>query len=276
MKKLFNKAFVIVAIANCMSYLANGNVAESLPKEEVSVLKDFFHDFQDAFNSKDVDRVRILSGNTWDYWKGTIDEGKFASIEILDIRMRPATNVVTRCVAVGEDGISYPAEVVFTMGKVSGSYCIEKIAFPTVERMNKELIDAKETIFHLIAAINSRDYSNVKGFVSFGDAADFEADLSARGLSWIKEAIDNRIMVPRVNISTSRDENDVITGCLNVPCAPDGTNVLRKVVFKNGKIDRAAPRDESQEERHRRAEENLKERLKELKEGRLERSGKVQ
>ena len=126
----------------------------------------------------------------------------------------------------------------------------------------------------LIEAINKRDLDSVKGLVSFGDAADFETELSSRGLSWVKEAIDNRVKAPKYNLSTSREGKDIITGRLYVPCAPGGTNILRKVVFRDGKIDHAAPREETKEEFLRRFEKEKAERRRQYEKEEAERERK--
>ena len=46
----------------------------------------------------------------------------------------------------------------------------------------------------------------------------------------------------------------MLVGRVKVPCAPDGTNILQKVIFMAGKIDRAAPREGTKEEFLRRFE----------------------
>lgn len=276
MKKWSYELMIGVTLLICAACFASGDIAQSISEEEVSALKDFFKDFKDAFNSKDVDRVRILSGNTWSYWKKTINEGMVGSIEILDICIDTETNVVTKCVAIDCNKRSYPAEVVFTMKKESGNYSIDKIAFPIIEKQNEEIKEAKETVVKLITAINSSDLSTVKSLVSFGDAEDFANELESRGLRWITDAIDGRNVISKDGVGVSRNGKGVLIGRLHVPNADGSANILRNVVVKDGKIDRAAPRGKSPEERRRRAEENLKDRLREMEEGRLERPASQQ
>ena len=175
-----------------------------------------------------------MSGNTWNHWSKAINEGRFESVEILDITVGNQTNVIAKCVAVDSKNRTYPAEVVFTMKQEDGVYSIEKMRFPESERRSKELDNGMGAIEKLIEAINKRDLDSVKGLVSFGDAADFEAELSSRGLSWIKESIDKGVTAPKFNLSTSRDGRDTISGRLYVPRAPGGTNIMRKVVVKDG------------------------------------------
>lgn len=242
---------IVATVAIMIVFLrwgAYGEVVQLLSGKEVDAIKAFFGGFKEAFNSKDIERVKKMSGNTWRHWSKAINEGKFESVEILDIVVGNQTNVITKCIAVDAKNRTYPAEIVFTMKQEGGVYSIEKMRFPEFERRNKELDNGVDVIEELIESINRRDLDSVKGLVSFGDVAGFEAELSARGLSWVIDAIDKRIEVPRVNVGASRDGKDEIIGRLNVPYAPGGTNILRKVIFKNGKIDRAAPSDEAKEE----------------------------
>ena len=108
--------------------------------------------------------------------------------------------------------------------------------------------------------------------VSFEDAENFAKELESRGLRWIKDAIDGRNVISKNSVEVSRSGNGVLIGRFHVPNADGSENILRKIVFKDGKIDCAAPRGESPEERRRRAEENLKERLREMEEERLKHS----
>ena len=157
------------------------------------------------------------------------------------------TNVVTK-ITVGRDNNSpRSAEVVFAMNNVGGIYSIAQMTVPGIEKRNQELDDARRSLGQLVVAINGRSIEVVKGLVSFGGAVDFDAELSARGLSWIKEAIDNCVNAPKYNMSASREGRDSVIGRVYVPSVPGGTNVLRKVVFKGVKIDRAAPLEEARD-----------------------------
>ena len=265
---------IVVACLVCAYYSAVAEHAQWLSEKESAAIKGFFEDFREAFNAKDVERVKKMSGNTWNHWSKAINEGRFESVEILDITVGNQTNVIAKCVAVDSKNRTYPAEVVFTMKQEDGVYSIEKMRFPESERRSKELDKGMGAIEKLIEAINKRDLDSVKGLVSFGDADDFEAELSSRGLSWIKESIDNGVKAPKFNMSTSRDGRDTITGRLYVPCEPGGTNIKRKVVFKDGKIDRAAPREETKEEFLRRFEKENAERRRQFEKERAERERK--
>lgn len=253
MNRLIHKlCLVLVAVIGVQCFAKDA--AHPLPEGEQAAIKAFFTEFKDAFNSKDIERVKLMSGDTWDHWSKAIDEGKFESVEILDVVVDKQTNVFTKCIAVDNKKRTYPAEVVFTMKRDGGRYSIEKMRFPESERRNKVLDNGMDVIRKLIEAINKRDLDSVKDLVSFADAADFEAELSARELLWIKEAIDSGVNAQKYNMSASRDGKDIITGRLYVPCTPGGTNILRKVVFRDGKIDRAAPREGTKEEFLRRFE----------------------
>ena len=220
--------------------LADEQAICPLLDDDVAAIKTFFKDFMEAFNAKDVERVKRMSGDTWNHWAKSMNEGRFESVEILAITTENQTNVTTRCIAIDDKKRVYPARVVFTVKQEAGVYSIEKMRFPDSERRSKELDNGIHAVEGLIESINRRDLDSVKGLVSFGDVGDFETELSARGLSWVKDTIDNCIRVPRVNISASRDGNDVITCRLNVPSPTGGTNITRKVVLKGGKVDRAA------------------------------------
>lgn len=265
---------IVVACIVCACYSAAAEHAQRLPEKESAAIKAFFADFKEAFNAKDVERVKKMSGDTWNHWSKAINEGRFESVEIQDISVGEQTNVSTKCIAVDSKNRAYPAEVVFTMKQEDGVYSIEKMRFPEAERRSKELDNGMAAIDKLIEAINKRDLDSVKGLVSFGDAADFEAELSSRGLSWIKESIDKGVTAPKFNLSTSRDGRDTITGRLYVPCAPGGTNIMRKVVFKDGKIDRAAPREETKEEFLKRFEKEKAERRRQYEKERDDRDRK--
>ena len=272
MSRLLYKLCLVSVVAIGRESFAN-DASRPLPDGEQAVIKVFFNEFKKAFNAKDVERVKKMSGDTWSHWSKALNEGKLESVEILDITTDKQTNVISKCVAVDSKNRSYPAEVVFTLKHEGGDYAIEKMRFPESERRSNELDNGMRTIDKLIEAINKRDLDSVKGLVSFGDAADFEAELSARGLSWIKEAVDNRVEAPKYNLSASREGKD-IAGRLYVPCAPGGTNILRKVVFRDGKIDHAAPREETKEEFLRRFEKENAEQRRQYENEKAERERK--
>lgn len=262
MKHKFGNLLLQVMLAMmCMFCHADGVDVLPLPEEEVSAIKAFFRGFAEALNSKDVERVKRMSGGTWGHFSERIDcQEKILDMEVLDVITDKQTNVVTKTTVGSDKGRPRSAEVIFTMKKGDGGYSIEKMAVSEVNKRNQILDDARCVLGRLAAAINGRNLDEAKNLVSFDNAADFEAELSSRGLSWIKEAIDNCVKAPMFNMSASRDGQDTITGRIYVPCALDGSNILRMVVFKDGKIDCAAPREETKDELDRRNKAKSEER----------------
>lgn len=262
MKHKFGNLLLQVMLAMmCMFCHADGVDVLPLPEEEVSAIKAFFRGFAEALNSKDVERVKRMSGGAWGHFSERIDcQEKILDMEVLDVITDKQTNVVTKTTVGSDKGRPRSAEVIFTMKKGDGGYSIEKMAVSEVNKRNQILDDARCVLGRLAAAINGRNLDEAKNLVSFDNAADFEAELSSRGLSWIKEAIDNCVKAPMFNMSASRDGQDTITGRIYVPCALDGSNILRMVVFKDGKIDCAAPREETKDELDRRNKAKSEER----------------
>ena len=262
MKHKFGNLLLQVMLAMmCMCCYADGVDVLPLPEEEVSAIKAFFRGFAEALNSKDIERIKRMSGGAWEHFSERIDcQEKILGIEVLGVITDKQTNVVTKTTVGRDKGRPRSAEVIFIMKKVDGIYSIDKMTVPEANKRNQTLDDTRCVLVRLAAAINGRSLDAVKGLVSFGDAADFEKELSARKLSWIKEAIDNCVQAPMFNMSASREGQDRITGRIYVPCAPDGTNILRMVVFKDGKIDRAASREETKEEHERRIKAKFEER----------------
>lgn len=160
----------------------------------------------------------------------------------------------------GSDKGPYAFDAVFTLRKDRGIYSIEDMALPKSDNLNQKFDKAVAVGKRLIVAINDRDLNAAKETVSFGNAADFESELAIRGLSWIKNAIDHRVTIPEESMIMSRDGKEMLVGRVKVPCAPDGSNILRMVVFKDGKIDCAAPREETKDELDRRNKAKSEER----------------
>lgn len=266
MKHKFGKLLLQVMLAMmCVRCHADGVDAQPLPEEEMSAIKAFFRGFSEALNSKDVERVKRMSGGAWGHFSERIGcKEKILGMEVLDIITDKQTNVVTKTTVGRDKGSPRSAEVIFTIKKVDGVYSIDKMAVPEANKRNLILDDTRRVLEKLAAAINGRSIEAVKGLVTFGETVDFEKELSARKLSWIKEAIDNCVQAPKFNMSASRDGNDTIIGRLYVPCGLGGTNIMRKVVFKDGKIDRAAPREETREEFLGRFEKGKAERRRQL------------
>lgn len=271
MKRLYYSLLIAAAIIMCWPYQSKCDGAKSLPEDEVLTLKKFFGDFRDAFNLRDVRRVEKMAGRTWRECKIAMShEVELSAMEIIDVIADNCTNVVTKCIVTAKNGISEPAFIVFAMAKVDGAYSICKATDIAAEELNHEVDKAYESGRRIIKAINEGDILKIKGLIAIDDVADFRNEMSSRGLEWILVSIDKGIRISKHNMEIQRISTDKVVGWIPVPCSPNGTNILRKVLFKDGKIDRAAPPDESPKERRRRAQANLRERLREMEEGRLE------
>lgn len=246
---LLNLSVCVAMIMACLSGRAIGDTKCPLPLKEVEAIETFFKEFKEAFNAKDAEKVKHLSGNNWNDWARNIKRGvKIECLEILDIVTDEVTNVVTKTTAIETNGKRSSPEIVFTLVKHDGAYSIEKMAVPKVDKRNQEFDAAVKTKEMLIDAINARDMDVVKSLLSFNEAKNFEVELSSRGLMWIKSAIVNGVVVPLEDSGVGREREDLLIGRVCVPCSPGGTNVLRRFIFKDGKIDRAAPRKETKEE----------------------------
>ena len=241
-----NLLLQIMVVMLCLHCCANEDAILTNADDELSVIKTFFNDFAAALNTKDVNRIKMMSGGAWGHFaeRGDCKE-KIIGMEVLSVTTDKNTNVITRTTVDSGKGSTHSAEVIFTMKKIDGVYSIDKMSVPEINKRNQTLDDARRSLLSLAVAINGRNFDAVKGLVSFGDAADFEAELSARGLLWIKEAIDNKVRVPVANMSAAREGKDKISGGIYVPSASDGSNIIRKVVFKGCKIDRDASREET-------------------------------
>ena len=251
------------------------DVANPMSDGEQAVIKAFFADFKDAFNAKDVDRVKKMSGDTWKQWQEAMnDDGRFDALEVLSITAGKQTNAVVNCTIVATSGRANSGEVVFTMKCVGGIYSIDKTTDPGGESRNNEFKGACRTLMQLITSINNCSMESVKTTVSFADALDFDSELTARGLSWIKDAVDNDVKISQKGIGVSREGKDIISGLIYVPDVLGGTNILRKVMFKGSKIDRATPREETTEEFLRRFEKEKAERRRQFEKERAERERK--
>lgn len=107
------------------------------------------------------------------------------------------------------------------------------------EKRNCDLHEAFNGVRKLANVIAAHDMEDVRGLLSIEDAKDLEKELSSRGLAWIKEMIDNKVVIPVGGIGANYTENDRFIGWVNAPHVPGGTNVLERFYFKDGKIDRA-------------------------------------
>lgn len=236
---------LLIAGRQCVSDDCEGRFR---PAEGIGAIRRFFEEFKEAFNAKDAERVRKKSGKTWEKWsenlKGNV---KLDNIEIVGFESGAVSNVSAKVTFV-ENGETSLYEVVFSLKKDDGFYSIQNMIEPKIEKRIQEFDVAVKANEVLIDAINARDMDAAKSVLSFEDAKNFEVELSSRGLMWIKSAIVNGVEVPLEDSGVGREGSDLLVGRVYVPCSPGGTNILERFIFKDGKIDRAAPRRETKEE----------------------------
>lgn len=248
--KCMKQVLFIVLLAGCLVGFAGNEAASTISKDDKAAIEFFFKEFVNSFNSKDVERVRKMSGKTWEKWLGNMkNDVKLKSIVVRNVSRDRMISVTTQASAIDMNGRTRLDEVVFTLRKYDGDYAIEDMIVPEVDKRNKELRAAAGVVEKLILAINAQDMEAVKAILSFGDVPGFETELSPRGLSWITNAVQNQIKVPRRGSGVSRgNRRSPLQGRVCVPSSTGGTNILEQFYFKDGKIDRAVPRRETKEE----------------------------
>lgn len=243
MKSWFLIVEAVVAMLTSDTASANG-----LHESEVAEVRTFFCDLIKAFNSKDVKSVKKMTGPVWDEWSDDINgEDKIGAIDILDIAIGGMTNVTTKFTVVGGNKKKRSTEVIFSMRKEAGKYSIMKMAVPAVDKLNLDFDSACDNFATLVGAIKAKDIGKVKEALPFGDAVDFDAELTARGLSWIMDAANSDVVISG-GWGVRRSGKEGFVGHIEIAHEPGGTNVLHEVIFKGMKIDRAAPRKETYEE----------------------------
>ena len=112
----------------------------------------------------------------------------------------------------------------------------------SVDELNKSLADLES--LRLISAINRGDVRGLRRVLSIDGQTDLVEELSGRGLLWVKEAMDKGVRINQVRMKIRRNASGCFIGSVPVQCAPGGTNVVRYVTFKDGKIGRAASEEE--------------------------------
>lgn len=242
------------SVTNAYAVIEGENLSR-LPVEEEAEVKRFISDFATALRMNDEGVVKEMSGESWSHWEVAMKlPGRYESIEVVNVGANTTTNVAAKIHWVRASGVPETNEAIFFLKKEDGVYSIAKLDLPESRNKNDEISVAYQTVRKLAAAINNRKMSEVKGLVTFGDADDFELELVRRGLSWVKESIarGDKVKWPGV----SRGSREVLIG--EVECAsPAQTNSVKKFVFKGSKIDRAAPVDDSVDERARRFMEEV-------------------
>ena len=115
---------------------------------------------------------------------------------------------------------------------------------PDVDKLNERL--AVNVSSRLIDAINSRDAKTVRESLGVDLWCDLDKVLLDRELQWIKEAMDGGVRINQLRMKIWRNAAGALIGSVPVPCAPGGTNIVRQVIFRDGKIDRAVQMEGSQ------------------------------
>ena len=115
---------------------------------------------------------------------------------------------------------------------------------PDVDKLNERL--AVNVSSRLIDAINSRDAKTVRESLGVDLWCDLDKVLLDRELQWIKEAMDGGVRINQLRMKIWRNVAGALIGSVPVPCAPGGTNIVRQVIFRDGKIDRAVQMEGSQ------------------------------
>lgn len=242
---------MLVLMANAGRFAAG---MADMPQEEVSKVKAFLSDFRDACNSQDLERVKKIAGGIWSQLSHSIMRAeKLGEIEVLNITTEGETNVTTRTtIQRGEGRGTYSQEVVFTLSKDRDGYTIDRVSVPAVEQRNKEIWDGIKVLEKLDIAIRHRSMDEVRELLSFGLSEEFDAELSKRGLSWIRDAVEGGVAVSFAGSGVRRERSSLVGLRIMTLDAATATNVERKVVFSGMKIDRAAPPKETKEEFRRR------------------------
>lgn len=232
---------VVIAMFTSLMVFADGAAMNQLPGSEVVAIKAFLREFADAVNSNDANRIKRMSGRAWKHFRDKIDcKEKTEGFDIVKISTDGVTNIITRAHVVDTKGKPYSVEVVFDLKKVDGVYSIDKMRLPESERRHEEFETADRNFEKLITAIKGKDIGKVKEALPFGDVADFDAELSARGLSWIMDAANSDVVISG-GWGVRRSGKDGFVGHVEISSKLGGTNVLHEVMFKGLQIDHAAP-----------------------------------
>ena len=239
---------VVAVVAMLVRCFADTTSTNGLHESEVAEIKHFLSDFANVLNSNDAKRIKQMSGSAWAHFSKRMDcDEKVDGFEIVKLSTDKVTNVVTKATVVDAKGNPLNVEVIFDLKNVDGVYSIDKMRLPESERLHEEFEAADQNFERLMLAIKDKDIGRVKEALPFGDVADFDAELSARGLSWIKDAVNSDAIALGV-WGVRRSGKDGFVGHVEISPEPGGTNVLHEVIFKGLKIDRAAPRKETYEE----------------------------
>ena len=213
-------------------------LADKLPGCKTSVAL-FFEEFMKAYNSKDAEKVVKMSGATSGSWLQALkNNDKIEKIEIENCVFGGTTNASTRITSVSAFGKKFSFNVDFLLFETNGEYCIEKMSIPAAEDWNRQFDKSRETSEKLIQSINNKDVNRLKKLICGEVGADWEKEFSNRGLTWIVDAINDEVKIKNKRMLIQCIRGNEIEGRVPVFCRQEGSNVTRRVVFKDGKIDR--------------------------------------
>lgn len=234
------KCLLYVGVVGCsMQKCAYGEVVSVHQDMELSAVNDCLNGFITAYNTKDADRISKMSGKV----SGRIlrwvkGDEKIVGIEIENLSTGEIARVDTKVTLSKGTNMLSSVNVIYKMRKVSGTYSIEDVSLPESDKQNQELVDAYVTMQNFVAAINERKLDAVRCLTSFSDTGNFEMELTSRGLTWIKEAMEAESKISAKGVSVYRGRNGVLVGEMKVPDKLTGTNMVYRLGFKADKIDR--------------------------------------
>ncbi len=204
---------------------------------EASELKMFFKSLGEAYNSGDLERIKKMSGNSAERWLRWHDgEEKLGGVEVVGHLPSDTREVVAKVTLLGRGDDPYSFEAKFTMHKDEGAYRIEDMEL--FDGWNSLFDSTIETSVKLIKAINDCDLNAVRGLFYRCGSNDFTAVLAERGLTWVKEAMDNGVKISERRMKVKGTSGRCMLGCISIPDQDGRTNVVRRIVFVGGKIQR--------------------------------------
>ena len=201
-------------------------------------IEALFEDLAKAYKSKDVDRIKKIAGNSAERWLRWLDGNEqLGSIVIVTCSTNNAV-VKSKVTLLGRGDDPYAFDAKYTMSKIDGAYCIENME---VSDGWNRLFDATvETSSRLIKAINERNLSSVRELLYYCETNDVSVALAERGMLWVKNAIDNGVRISENRMKVQCEGGKYMIGLISVPEVPGGTNIMRKVYFRSGHIQRDA------------------------------------
>ena len=204
---------------------------------EASELKMFFKGLVEAYNSGDIERIKKITGNSAERWLRWLDgKERLGGVEVVGCSTDDAREVLAKVTLLGYGDDPHSFEAKIAMRKDEGAYRIEGMELS--DGWNR-LFDATiETSEKLIKSINDRDLTAVQGLIYRCGSNDFNAVLAERGLTWVKEAMDNGIKIPERRMKVQGTSGNCMLGQISIPDQNGGTNVMRRIVFVGGKIQR--------------------------------------